>query len=58
MFSGRVVENIVVVSTQPPNHPYLTHDVVGRSVVDVEVEEVVELVVVVSSRQPGDVSQY
>ncbi len=49
-----VVGDNVVVSTQPPNHPYFTHEVVGRS--DVEVDELVELVVVVSSRQPGNVS--
>jgi len=46
-----VVGDNVVVLTQPPNHPYFTHEVVGRSDV-----EVVELVVVVSSRQPGNVS--
>jgi hypothetical protein len=53
---GEVVGDNVVVSRQPPNHPYFTHEVLGRSVVDVELEELVELVVVVSSRHPIDVS--
>lgn len=51
---GFVVKDIVVVSRQPPNQPYLTQEVVGGSSVDVE--DVVELVVVVSSRQPVFVS--
>lgn len=59
-FFCEVVGGSVVVSRQPPNHPYLTHDVVGRSVVDmVDVEELVvlvELVVVVSSRHPTEIS--
>lgn len=46
----------VVVSRHPPNHPYLTQDVVGISVVDVELEELVKLDVVVSSRHPGYIS--
>lgn len=46
----------VVVSRHPPNHPYLTQDVVGISVVDVELEELVELDVVVSSRHPENIS--
>ena len=46
--STDVVGERVVVSMHPPNQPYLKHDVVGSSEVDVEV--VVE--VVVSSRQP------
>lgn len=51
---GAVVEDNVVVSIQPPNQPYLTQDVVGNSVVDVD--ELVELVVVVSSKQPANIS--
>jgi len=47
---GVVVGDIVVVSRQPPNHLYFTHDVVGTSVVDVD--ELVEVEVVVSSRHP------
>lgn len=50
---GEVVGDKVVVSRHPPNQPYLTHDVDGGSVVDVDVEELVELVVVVSSRHPN-----
>lgn len=46
----------VVVSRHPPNHPYLTQDVVGIFVVDVELEELVKLDVVVSSRHPGNIS--
>lgn len=46
----------VVVSRHPPNHPYFTQDVVGISVVDVELEELVKLDVVVSSRHPGNIS--
>lgn len=46
------VGDIVVVERHPPNHPYLTQDVVGKS--SVEVEELVELVVVVSSRHPEE----
>lgn len=53
--SGAVVGDNVVVSIQPPNQPYLTHEVVGNSVV--EVDELVELVVVVSSRQPTNISR-
>ena len=49
---GVAVGDNVVVSRQPPNHPYFTQDVVGNSVVEVDVEEVVELEVVVSSRHP------
>lgn len=51
---GEVVGENVVVSRQPPNHPYFIHEVVGRSDVDVDVEELDE--VVVSSRHPGKVS--
>ena len=51
---GAVVGDIVVVSRQPPNHPYFTHDVVGKS--DVDVDELVEVEVVVSSRHPVKVS--
>ena len=51
---GVVVGDIVVVSRQPPNHPYFTHDVVGKS--DVDVDELVEVEVVVSSRHPAKVS--
>ena len=53
---GAVVGKSVVVSKQPPNHPYLTQEVVGAS--DVELKMLVVLValvgleVVVSSRQP------
>ena len=46
----------VVVSRQPPNHPYLTQEVVGISDVDVDVELLDTLVVVVSSRQPAYIS--
>lgn len=49
-----VVGDIVVVSRQPPNHPYFTHDVVGKSVVNVD--ELVEVEVVVSSRHPANIS--
>ena len=54
-----VVGDNVVVSRQPPNQPYRRQDVVGKSDVETEPEEVVELelVVVVSSRQPGLVSE-
>ena len=55
-FVGVAVGDNVVVSRQPPNHPYFTQDVVGISVVDVELEELVELDVVVSSRHPRNVS--
>ena len=53
---GAVVGDNVVVSRQPPNHPYLTHEVVGTS--DVEDKKLVELAefVVVSSKQPACVS--
>ena len=51
-FVGVAVGSNVVVSRHPPNHPYFTHDVVGNSVVEVEVEELVELEVLVSSRHP------
>lgn len=44
----------MVVSRQPPNHPYFTHDVVGKS--EVDVDELVEVEVVVSSRHPAKVS--
>lgn len=56
VFVGVAVGDNVVVSRQPPNHPYLTQDVVGISVVDVELEELVGLDVVVSSRHPENVS--
>lgn len=46
----------VVVSRHPPNHPYFTQDVVGISVVEVELEVLVELEVVVSSRHPETIS--
>ena len=46
----------VVVSRHPPNHPYFTQDVVGISVVEVELEVLVELEVVVSSRHPKTIS--
>ena len=47
----------VVVSRQPPNHPYRRQEVVGKSDVEIDVEDVVELVVVVvSSRQPEYIS--
>lgn len=52
--TGVVVGETVVVSRQPPNHPYFTHEVVGRSEVEVDVDELVE--VVVSSRHPVKVS--
>ncbi len=55
-FVGVAVGVNVVVSRQPPNQPYFTQDVVGISVVEVELEELVELDVVVSSRQPKNVS--
>ena len=55
-FVGVAVGDNVVVSRQPPNHPYFTQDVVGISDVDVELEEVVELDVVVSSRHPRNIS--
>ena len=50
-----VVGESVVVSRQPPNQPYATHDVFGPSVVVIVEDVVVEvalLVVVSSSRQP------
>lgn len=50
-----VLEVNVVVSTQPPNHPYFTQDVEGKVVL--EVEEVVEVTVVDSSRQPVNVNE-
>ena len=55
--SGTVGDNVVV-SRHPPNHPYFTQDVVGISVVDVELEleVLVELEVVVSSRHPENIS--
>ncbi len=57
---GAVVGDNVVVSRHPPNQPYFTHDVEGRSDVDVEkpveLVELVDLVVVVSSRQPANVN--
>ena len=52
--TGVVAGEKVVVSRQPPNHPYFTHEVVGRSEVEVDVDELVE--VVVSSRHPVKVS--
>lgn len=53
-----VVGDNVVVSRQPPNHPYFTQDVVGISDVEDEDEDevLVGLVVVVSSRHPRKVS--
>lgn len=53
---GALVGDNVVVSIQPPNQPYLTHEVVGSS--EVDVDDVVELVVVVSSRQPANISDH
>lgn len=53
---GVAVGDNVVVSRHPPNHPYLTQDVVGSSVVAVELEVLVELEVVVSSRHPKNIS--
>ena len=55
-FVGMVVCDIVVVSRHPPNHPYFTQDVVGISVVELEVEVLVELEVVVSSRHPKNIN--
>ena len=55
-FVGVAVVDNVVVSRHPPNHPYFTQDVVGNSVVDDELEELVELDVVVSSRHPGNIN--
>lgn len=55
-FVGVTVGDNVVVSRQPPNHPYFTHDVVGNSFDEVELEEVVELEVVVSSRHPRNIN--
>lgn len=55
-FVGVVVGDIVVVSRHPPNHPYFTQDVVGISVVEVELEVLIELDVVVSSRHPKIIS--
>ena len=49
---GVAVGDRVVVSRHPPNHPYLTQDVLGNSDVEVELVELVELEVVVSSRHP------
>lgn len=48
----------VVVSRHPPNHPYFTQDVVGISVVELEVEleVLVKVEVVVSSRHPNCIS--
>lgn len=51
---GAVVGERVVVSRHPPNQPYFTHEVVGK--MDVDVDELVELVVEVSSRHPAKVS--
>ena len=53
---GEVVGENVVVSRQPPNHPYFTQEVVGKSDVDVDVGELVK--VIVSSRHPGKISCY
>ncbi len=53
---GVVVGDIVVVSRQPPNHPYFAHDVVGKSDVDMDELVEVEVEVVVSSRHPAKVS--
>lgn len=53
---GVDVGDSVVVSRHPPNHPYLTQDVVGISVVEVELEVLVRLEVVVSSRHPRNIS--
>ena len=55
-FVGVAFGDNVVVSRHPPNQPYLTQDVVGISVVVVELEDLVELDVVVSSRHPEDIS--
>ena len=55
-FVGVAVGDNVVVSRHPPNHPYFTQDVVGISVVEVELEVLVELEVVVSSRHPKNIS--
>ena len=46
-----VFGDIVVVSRQPPSHPYLTHDVVGNSVATFGV--VVGDIVVVSRQPPN-----
>ena len=51
---GSAVGEKVVVSRQPPNHPYLTQDVVGSS--DVVVVVLAGLVIVVSSRQPTELA--
>ncbi len=57
-FVGVAVGANVVVSRHPPNHPYFTQDVVGISVVEVELEleVLVELEVVLSSRHPKNIS--
>lgn len=55
-FVGVDVGDNVVVSRHPPNHPYFTQDVVDISVVEVEVEVLVDLEVVVSSRHPKKVN--
>lgn len=55
-FVGLFVGDNVVVSRHPPNHPYFTQDVVGISVVEVELEVLVELEVVLSSRHPKTIS--
>lgn len=55
-FVGVAVGENVVVSRHPPNHPYFTHDVVGVSVVEVELEVLVDIEVVVSSRHPKTIS--
>ena len=55
-FVGVTVGNNVVVSRHPPNHPYFTQDVVGTSIVEVELEVLVKVEVVVSSRHPNSIS--
>lgn len=55
-FVGVAVGDIVVVSRHPPNHPYFTQDVVGISDIDVELEVLVEVELVVSSRQPENIN--
>lgn len=49
------VKAMVDVERHPPNHPYWMQVVVGTS--DVDIEVLVELAVVVSSRQPAKVSE-
>ena len=55
-FVSVTVGDNVVVSRHPPNHPYFTQDVVGTSVVEIELEILVKVEVVVSSRHPSSIS--